>query len=71
MSTVNNGVFEAGNVITGSSSGATAVVTAYDAGTQTITANYVDSQFDTANDTLSEPGVFVATVSLLYRVFYF
>ena len=56
MSTVNNGVFEAGNVITGSSSGATAVVTAYDAGSQTITANYVDSQFDTANDTLSEPG---------------
>ena len=56
MSTVNNGVFEAGDVITGSSSGATAVVTAYDSGSQTITANYVDSQFDTANDTLSEPG---------------
>lgn len=63
MSTVNNGVFEAGDVITGSSSGATAIVTAYDSGTSTITANYVDSTFDAANDTLSEPGGVSGTIS--------
>ena len=63
MSVVNNGVFEPGDVITGSSSGATAVVTAYDSGTTTITANYVDSQFDTSNDTLSEPGGVSGTIS--------
>ena len=63
MSTVNNGTFEAGDVITGSSSGATATVTAYDSGTSTITANYVDKQFDTANDTLSEPGGVSGTIS--------
>ena len=63
MSTVNNGVFEAGDVITGSSSGATAVVTAYDSGTSTITASYVDSQFDVANDTLSEPGGVSGTIT--------
>lgn len=61
-STVNNGTFGAGDVITGSSSGATAVVTNYDTVTQTITANYVDSQFDVANDTLSEPGGVSATL---------
>ncbi len=63
MSTVNNGVFEVGDVITGSSSGATAVVTNYVSGTQTITANYVDSQFDVSNDTLSEPGGVSGTLS--------
>ena len=68
MSTVNNGTFEAGDVITGSSSGATATVTAYDAGTSTITANYVDKQFDTANDTLSELVVFLALSVLLRTV---
>jgi len=63
MSTVNNGTFSAGDVITGSSSGATAVVTDYNAGTTTITANYVDSQFDVSNDTLSEPGGVSGTMS--------
>ena len=63
MSTVNNGNFEVGDVITGSSSGATAVVTEYNVGTTTITANYVDSQFDVSNDTLSEPGGVSGTMS--------
>ena len=62
-STVNNGVFETGDIITGSSSGATAIVTNYDSPTQTITANYVDSQFDIANDTLTEPGGVSATLT--------
>jgi len=63
MSTVNNGDFAPGDVITGSSSGATAVVTNYDNITQTITANYVDSQFDAANDTITEPGGVSGTIS--------
>ena len=63
MSTVNNGDFAPGDVITGSSSGATAIVTNYDNSTQTITANYVDSSFDTANDTITEPGGVSGTIS--------
>ena len=63
MSTVNNGTFEAGDVITGSSSGATGTITEYNAGTTTITANFVDKQFDVSNDTLSEPGGVSGTIS--------
>ena len=63
MSAVNNGSFEVGDVITGSSSGATATITAYDSATTTITANYVDKQFSVANDTLSEPGGVSGTIS--------
>ena len=63
LSTISNGVFEVGDVITGSSSGATATVTAYNSGTSTITANYVSKAFDVGNDTLSEPGGVSGTIS--------
>ena len=63
LSAISNGVFEVGDVITGSSSGATATVTAYDVGTSTITANYVSKAFDVGNDTLSEPGGVSGTIS--------
>ena len=63
LSAISNGVFEVGDVITGSSSGATATVTAYNSGTSTITANYVSKAFDVGNDTLSEPGGVSGTIS--------
>ena len=55
LSAIFNGVFEVNNTITGSTSNATAKVTNYDAGTQTLSVNFVDGAFDLA-DTLSGPG---------------
>jgi hypothetical protein len=63
LSAISNGVFEVGDVITGSSSGATATVTSYDSGTTTVIANYVDKAFDVSNDTLTEPGGVSATIT--------
>jgi hypothetical protein len=63
LSAISNGVFEVGDVITGSSSGATATVTAYNSGTTTLSVNYVDKAFDVSNDTLTEPGGVSATIS--------
>ena len=62
LSAVYNGTFEVGDVVTGSTSGATGTVTAYDAGTTTLTLNYISKAFDTG-DTLSEPGGTSATIT--------
>ena len=62
LSAIFNGVFEVNNTITGSTSNATAKVTNYDAGTQTLSVNFVDGAFDLA-DTLSEPGGTSATIT--------
>ena len=54
LSAIFNGTFEVGDVVSGSTSASTGVVTAYDSGTQTLTLNYITKAFD-VSDTLSEP----------------
>ena len=66
LSAIYNGVFEAGDVVTGSTSAAVATVTSYTAGTNTLVMNYVTKAFD-SSDTLSEPGGTSATItSIVY-----
>jgi len=62
LSAIYNGTFEVGNVVSGSTSSATGIVTAYDVGTNTLTLNYITKAFD-ASDTLSEPGGTSATIT--------
>tara|TARA_B100001250_G_scaffold7909_1_gene6669 strand:- start:27 stop:2252 length:2226 start_codon:yes stop_codon:yes gene_type:complete len=62
LSAIYNGTFEVGNVVSGSTSSATGIVTDYDAGTNTLTLNYITKAFD-ASDTLSEPGGTSATIT--------
>jgi len=62
LSAIFNGVFEAGDTVTGSTSAAVATVTSYDAGTSTLIMNYVTKAFD-SSDTLSEPGGTSATIT--------
>ena len=62
LSAIFNGVFETGDQVSGSGSGAVGTVTAYDAGTNTLTLNFITKSFDTS-DTLSEPGGTSATIT--------
>ena len=62
LSAIFNGVFEVGDVVSGSTSSATGIVTGYDAGTSTLTLNYISKAFD-PSDTLSEPGGTSATIT--------
>ena len=62
LSAIYNGTFEAGDVVTGSTSAAQGTVTSYDVGTQTLTLNYITKAFD-VSDTLSEPGGTSATIT--------
>ena len=62
LSAIFNGTFEIGDVVSGSTSASTGVVTAYDTGTQTLTLNYITRAFD-LSDTLSEPGGTSATIT--------
>ena len=62
LSAIFNGTFEVGDEVSGSTSAATGVVTAYDVGTQTLTLNYITRAFD-VSDTLSEPGGTSATIT--------
>ena len=75
LSAIYNGVFDVGNVLSGSTSSAGAIVTAYyavgatlpgggTASTITVYANYVTKAFD-LSDTVSEPGGTSATLSSL------
>tara|TARA_B100000073_G_scaffold99144_1_gene78824 strand:+ start:40323 stop:47627 length:7305 start_codon:yes stop_codon:yes gene_type:complete len=62
LSAIFNGVFETGDQVSGSGSGAVGTVTAYDGNTNTLTLNFITKSFDTS-DTLSEPGGTSATIS--------
>ena len=62
LSAIFNGVFEVGNQVTGSTSGAVGTVTSYDAGTSTLILNFITKAFDTS-DTLNEPGGTSATIT--------
>jgi len=73
LSAIYNGIFQEGDTISGSTSSATAIVTAYyavgatlpgggTASTITVYANYVTKQFD-LSDTVTEPGGTSATLS--------
>jgi len=56
-------LFRVGDVITGSSSGATATITSYDESTTTLSVNNVSGTFDVSNDTVTEPGGATATIA--------
>ena len=62
LSAIFNGVFETGDQVSGSGSGAVGTVTAYDGNTNTLTLNFITKSFDTS-DTLSEPGGTSATIT--------
>tara|TARA_A200000159_G_scaffold63423_1_gene58700 strand:+ start:37449 stop:44609 length:7161 start_codon:yes stop_codon:yes gene_type:complete len=62
LSAIFNGVFETGDQVSGSGSGAVGTVTAYDAGTSQLTLNFITKSFDTS-DTLSESGGTSATIT--------
>ena len=62
LSAIFNGVFEVGDQVTGSTSGAVGTVTSYDAGTSTLILNFITKSFDTS-DTLNEPGGTSATIT--------
>tara|TARA_Y100000004_G_scaffold130685_1_gene147367 strand:+ start:782 stop:8344 length:7563 start_codon:yes stop_codon:yes gene_type:complete len=62
LSGVFNGAFEAGDVVSGSTSTAEGIVTSFDSGTSTLVVNFVSKAFD-PTDTLSEPGGTSATIS--------
>ena len=62
LSAIFNGVFETGDQVSGSGSGALGTVTAYDGNTNTHTLNFITKSFDTS-DTLSEPGGTSATIT--------
>ena len=55
-------MFETGDQVSGSGSGAVGTVTAYDAGTSQLTLNFITKSFDTS-DTLSESGGTSATIT--------
>ena len=66
LSAIFNGVFEVGDQVSGSGSGAVGTVTSYDSGTNTLLLNFITKQFD-SSDTLSEPGGTSATItSIVY-----
>ena len=62
LSAIFNGVFEVGDVVSGSTSGSQGTVTAYDASSNTLTLNYLTYSFD-ASDTLTNPGGTSATIT--------
>ena len=62
LSAIFNGVFEVGDQVTGSTSGAVGTCTSYDAGTSTLILNFITKSFDTS-DTLNEPGGTSATIT--------
>ena len=62
LSAIYNGTFEAGDDISGSTSGATATVTSYDSGSNTLIVNYVSKEFD-ITDTLTNDGGTSATLT--------
>ena len=62
LSAIFNGVFEVGDQVTGSTSGAVGTCTSYDAGTSTLILNFITKAFDTS-DTLNEPGGTSATIT--------
>jgi Domain of unknown function (DUF4815) len=62
LSTIQNGTFAIGDVITGSNSGTTGVVTSYTSGTLTLELNYMNGEFD-SSDTLSNESGVSATIS--------
>lgn len=62
ISNTYSNVFRVGDIITGSSSGATATVTSYNESTTTLSVNNVSGTFDVSNDTVTEPGGAVATI---------
>ena len=62
LSAIFNGVFEVGDQVTGSTSGAVGTVTSYDAGTSTLILNFITKAFD-SSDTLNEPGGTSATIT--------
>lgn len=55
-------VYKVGDIITGSSSGATATVASYDESTTTLSVNNVSGTFDVSDDTVTEPGGAIATI---------
>ena len=62
LSAIFNGVFEVGDQVTGSTSGAVGTCTSYDSGTSTLILNFITKAFDTS-DTLNEPGGTSATIT--------
>ena len=62
LSAIFNGVFETGDTVTGSTSGAVGTVVSYTAGTNTLILNFITKAFDTS-DTLNEPGGTSATIT--------
>ena len=62
ISNIYPNVYKVGDIITGSSSGATATVASYNESTTTLSVNNVSGTFDVSNDTVTEPGGAVATI---------
>ena len=62
ISNIYPNVYKVGDIITGSSSGATATVASYNESTTTLLVNNVSGTFDASNDTVTEPGGAVATI---------
>jgi len=61
-------MYRVGNIITGSSSGATATVVSYNESTTTLSVNNVSGTFDVSNDKVTEPGGAVATIKSIGEV---
>ncbi len=62
LSAIYNGTFDVGAEVSGSTSAATGIVTAYDSGSQTLTLSYITRAFD-ISDTLSDAGGTSATIT--------
>ena len=66
LSAIYNGIFEVGDTISGSTSGSTGVVTAYDAGTNTLILNYLSFEFDVSDTLTNESGTSATITSIAY-----